>query len=126
MTNELDVPSTAMLAKLHEEHAALQIEFKVVGIHAPVREMLDASGVTESIGQENIYPTVLEAVLAYASEHLAEISAEDIETFIDRIDALTEFFMFASEHVNEEHQAKLGAAIDRLEKARGRLESDKN
>jgi high affinity sulfate transporter 1 len=123
MTNELDVPGTEMLAELHDEHEAVDIQFKLVGIHAPVRELLDASGVTEKIGAENIYPTVLEAVLAYASENLAEISADDIETFIDRIDALTEFFTFASEHVSEEHQAKLGAAIDRLEGARGRLES---
>ena len=124
MTNELDVPGTEMLAQLHEEHEAVNLEFKLVAVHAPVREMLDASGLTERIGAENIYPTILEAVLAYASEHLAEISADDLETFIDRIDALTEFFEFASEHVNEEHQAKLGAAIDRLEKARGHLESD--
>jgi hypothetical protein len=32
--------------------------------------------------------------------------------------------MFASEHVGEEHQEKLGTAIDRLEQARSRLESD--
>ena len=98
--------------------------FKLVGIHAPVLKMLEATGLTEKIGDENILPTVLEAVLVYASEHLAEISEDDLETFIDRIDALTEFFVFASEHVGEEHQAKLGAAIDRLEKARSRLESD--
>jgi MFS superfamily sulfate permease-like transporter len=126
MTNELDVPSTEMLAKLHEEHEAVKIQFKLVGIHAPVREILEASGVTERIGEENIYPTVLEAVLAYASEHLEEISADDIETFIDRIDALTEFFTSASEHVSEEHRTKLSAAIDRLEEARSRLESDTN
>ena len=124
MTNELDVPSAEMLAELHEEHEAVDIQFKLVGIHAPVMEMLDASGLSERIGAENIYPTILEAVLAYASEHLAEISADDLETFIDRIDALTEFFNFASEHVSEEHLAKLEAAIDRLEGARGRLESE--
>jgi len=123
MTNELDVPGTEMLAQLHEEHEAVNLEFKLVAVHAPVQEMLDASGMTEKIGPENMYPTVLEAVLAYASEHLAEISADDLETFIDRIDALTEFFVFASEHVGEEHQEKLGAAIDRLVQARSRLES---
>ena len=126
MTNELDVPGTEMLAQLHEEHEAVKIEFKLVGIHAPVQKMLEATGLTEKIGDENILPTVLEAVLVYASEHLAEITADDLETFIDRIDALTEFFVFASEHVGEEHQAKLGAAIDRLDKARSRLESDTN
>jgi high affinity sulfate transporter 1 len=124
MTNDLDVPSTEMLDKLHKEHEAVKIQFKLVGLHEPVNKMLDTSGVSERIGAENIYPTVLEAVLAYASEHLVEISADDIETFIDRIDALTEFLTFASEHVSEEHQAKLEQAIDRLEGARGRLESD--
>ena len=126
MTNELDVPSTKMLAELHEEHEQVGVRFIIVGLHAPVRELLDASGVTDRIGLDNIYPTVLDAVLAYASENLEEISADDIETFIDRIDALTEFFTYASEHVSEEHRTKLSAAIDRLEEARSRMESDTN
>ena len=126
MTNELDVPGTEMLAQLYEEHEAVDIQFKLVGIHAPVRNMLDASGLSEKIGPENIYPTVLEAVLAYAADHLDEITADDIETFIDRIDALTEFFVFASDHVGEEHQEKLRSAIGRLEQAHSRLESKNN
>jgi hypothetical protein len=55
MTNELDVPSTAMLAKLHEEHAALQIEFKIVSLHTPVREMLDASKLTAWLTPPNTW-----------------------------------------------------------------------
>ena len=31
MTNELDVPGTEMLAQLHEEHEAVEIEFKTRG-----------------------------------------------------------------------------------------------
>jgi len=126
MTNELDVPSTEMLTELYEEHEALGIQFKLVGVHSPVQNMLDASGLTEKIGSENIYPTVLEAVLAYASEHLDEFSADDIATVIDRVDGLTEFFQFASDHVGEEHQAKLSDAIDRLEQTRSSLQSGKS
>jgi MFS superfamily sulfate permease-like transporter len=123
MTSELDVPSTEMLAELYEEHEALGIQFELVGIHTPVQKMLDASGLTEKVGPENIYPTVLEAVFAFASEHLDEFTAEDMETVIDRIDNLTEFFQFASDHVGEEHQAKLSDAIDKLEQTRSNLQS---
>ena len=126
MTNELDVPSAEMLAELYEEHEALGIQFKLVGIHAPVQKMLDASGLTEKVGAENIYPTVLEAVFAFASEHLDEFTAEDMETVIDRIDHLTEFFTFASDHVGEEHQTRLSDAIEKLEQTRSNLQSGQN
>ncbi|UCC50518.1 MAG: sodium-independent anion transporter, partial [Anaerolineaceae bacterium] len=42
MTNELDVPSVEILEKLHEEHLALGIQFKLAGLHSPVQKMLDA------------------------------------------------------------------------------------
>jgi hypothetical protein len=87
--------------------------------------MLDASGLTDVIGPENIHPTVLEAVLSYTAANFDrirdEITEDDIETIINRIDALTEIFGYASERVSETHQEKVGAVIDRLETARTRL-----
>ncbi len=122
MTNELDVPGVEMLEKLYEEHEALGIQFKLAGIHQPVQEMLDVSGLTEKISEENLHHTVLEAVLAYALEHLEELTVDDPETVINRIDTMTEIFSYASEHVSEEHRARLNTAIDRLEGVRSQLE----
>lgn len=126
MTNELDIPSVEVLEKLHEEHLALGIQFKLAGLHSPVQKMLDASGLTEVIGPKNIHATVLEAVLSYTAENFDrirdEITEDDIETIINRIDTLTEIFGYASERVSEKHQERVGAVIDRLAEARSRLE----
>jgi len=126
MSNELDVPSVEVLEKLHEEHLALGIQFKLAGLHSPVQKMLDASGLTEVIGPKNIHATVLEAVLSYTAENFDrirdEITEDDIETIINRIDTLTEIFGYASERVSETHQERVGAVIDRLAEARSRLE----
>ncbi len=125
MSNDLDVSSVEMLEKLYEEHESLGIQFKLAGIHQPVREMLDISGLTEKISEENLHHTVLEAVLAYALKHLEELTIDDPETVINRIDALTAIFDNASEHVSEEHRARLSTAIDRLEGVRSQLEEQK-
>jgi MFS superfamily sulfate permease-like transporter len=126
MSNELDVPSVEILEKLHEEHLALGIQFKLAGLHSPVQKMLDASGLTEVIGPKNIHATVLEAVLSYTAENFDrirdEITEDDIETIINRIDTLTEIFGYASERVSETHQERVGAVIDRLVEARSRLD----
>ena len=41
-----------------------EVQLIIAGLHAPVQEMLDRSGVTEQIGAANVYPTVLEAILS--------------------------------------------------------------
>jgi high affinity sulfate transporter 1 len=126
MTNELDVPSVEVLEKLHEEHLALGIQFKLAGLHSPVQKMLDTSGLTAVIGPKNIHATVLEAVLSYTAENFDrirdEFTEDDIETLINRIDMLTEIFGHASESVSEEHQEGVSNVINRLEVARSRLE----
>jgi SulP family sulfate permease len=125
MTNELDVPSLEILEKLHEEHEALGIQLKLAGIHSAVQEMLDTSGLTEKIGAEHIYPTVLEAVLSYGLEHVEALTEDEFETVIDRIDTLTEIFSYASERVEDAHRDRIDSAVDKLEAIRGRVESKK-
>lgn len=123
MTNELDVPSLEMLKNLFEEIDAVDIQFKLAGLHELVMNMLIASGLAEKIGEEHIHPTVLEAVLHYFLESAdpEDMSEEQMTTVITRIDELTELFGYAAEHVSDVHQERLNTAIDRLEKFRGQL-----
>ena len=99
MSNELDVPSVDMLEKLHEELTDVGIELKLAGIHELVQEMLDASGLSERIGRANIHPTVLEALLSFGLQHVEELTEEEFETVIDRINTLSEVFGYASARV---------------------------
>ena len=124
MTNELDVPSSEMLAKLYEELEEMEIQVKIAVLHQPVREMLEATGLLVEIGSDNIYPSVLEAVLAYAAEHLDEVNVDDFDTVVDRINALMGILASVSEDATEEQQAKLNTAINRLEGLRSHIETN--
>jgi len=114
MTNELDVPSAEMIGDLHEELKGSEIRLIIAGLHAPVREMLDRSGVTDQIDAAYVYPTVLEAILAYAQAHVDEMTPDEVDAVLGRIDMLTQMISVASEQAGEEQQAKLDKAVDRL------------
>jgi MFS superfamily sulfate permease-like transporter len=126
MTNELDVPSAEMLADLFEELEGREVQLIIAGIHAPVREMIDRSGVTEQIGATNVYPTVLEAVLAYAQAHVDELTPDEVDTVLGRIDALTQMIATASEQAGEEHQAKLAKAVERLDEIKSGFDPERD
>jgi anti-anti-sigma regulatory factor len=114
MTNDLDVPSVEMLGDLHEELKGRKIQLIIAGLHAPVREMLDRSGMTDQIGAANVYSTVLEAILSFAQAHVDEMTPDEVEAILGRIDMLTQMISIASEQAGEEQQAKLDKAVDRL------------
>jgi high affinity sulfate transporter 1 len=124
MTNELDVPSAEMLGDLHEELEGRGVQLIIAGIHAPVQEMLDRSGVTEQIGAANVYPVVLEAVLVYAQAHKDEMTPDEVDAVLGRIDTLTQMISMASEQATEEQQVKLDRATERLEEIKNDFNAD--
>jgi MFS superfamily sulfate permease-like transporter len=107
MTSELDVPSVEMLGDLHGELKGQKIRLIIAGLHAPVSEMMDRSGITEQIGEDNVFSTVLEAVLVYA-----------------QIDMLTQMISVASEQAGVEQQDKLNEAIGKLDDIRSGFDAD--
>jgi SulP family sulfate permease len=126
MTNELDVPSTEMLSDLNEELAALEVQLIIAGLHEPVREMLDHSGVTEEIGDKNIHSTVLEAGLTYAQAHAEEMTPDEVDAVLGRIDMLTQMISIASEQAGDEQRIKLGRAVDKLDAIKTSFDPDSN
>ena len=124
MTNELDVPSAEMLGELYGELEGREVQLIIAGLHAPVSEMLDRSGITEQIGAANVYPTVLEAVLAYTQAHVEEMTPDDVDAVLGRIDALTQLISMASEQAGEEQQAKLAKAAARLDEIKSGFAPD--
>jgi hypothetical protein len=122
MSNELDVPSSEMLAQLCEELEEMEIQLKIAVLHQPVRDMLQATGLLEKISFNNFYPSVVEAALDFALEHLDDVNLDDIDTVVDRINALTGILTSVFEDASEEQQAKIDAAIGLLDDIRSRIE----
>lgn len=65
MTFDLDVPSLDALAELREGLRKENVGLMLVRVHQDVREVLEHSGVLGEIGAENIFPRVINGVLAY-------------------------------------------------------------
>jgi chemotaxis protein histidine kinase CheA len=86
--------------------------------------MLDRSGVTEQIDAANVYPTVLEAVLAYAQAHVEEMTPDEVDAVLGRIDTLTQMISIASEQAGEEQQEKLARAVERLGEIKSSFDPD--
>ncbi len=124
MTSELDVPSVEMLGDLYEELKGQKIQLIIAGLHAPVRKMMDRSGITEQIGEDNVFSTVLEAVLVYAQAHVEEMTPDEVEAVMGRIDMLTQMISVASEQAGVEQQDKLNEAIGKLDDIRSGFDAD--
>jgi hypothetical protein len=103
-----------MLEKSYEDLEALDIRLMLTGLHATVQDMLDRSGVTEKIGAENYYSTVLDALLAVAQENIDDLTADEVASIFNEIDTLTEIVSAASERANEGDRATLDAVLEKL------------
>lgn len=68
LTSELDVPSADMLEELHRDLKTSGVTLALARVHPPVRDLLDRSGVTETIGLDHMHHRVLEGVLVHLSQ----------------------------------------------------------
>ncbi len=66
-TSHLDLSTADMLAELVGELKAQGVELLLANVRAPVRDLLDRSGVAQTIGEEHIYPSIEEGVQAFKS-----------------------------------------------------------
>jgi hypothetical protein len=48
------------------------VKVMLARVHTPVREFMRKDGLIEKVGEENIYPRVLDAVEAFKKEELSE------------------------------------------------------
>jgi sulfate permease, SulP family len=67
-TSHLDLSSADMLAELVGELKAQGVELLLANVRAPIRDLLERSGVAWVIGEERIYPSIEEGVEAFNSE----------------------------------------------------------
>lgn len=64
LSDHVDVPSTDALTELYEELDQRGVTLVLSRVHAPVRELLDRSGLIQRIGEEHIYRRTITAVNA--------------------------------------------------------------
>ena len=67
-TSNLDLSTTDMLAELVGELKAQGVELLLANVRVPVRDLLESSGVAQTIGEEHIYLTVEAGVQACKGE----------------------------------------------------------
>jgi SulP family sulfate permease len=66
---ELDVPSADELSELIAELAAVNVEVLLANVHQPVLDVMRETRLLEELGEERIYTTIDEAVLAFQKKH---------------------------------------------------------
>jgi MFS superfamily sulfate permease-like transporter len=64
-TARLDIDSLEMLTELQNELQAKDIELLLASVRAPVRDILQRSGLVDTIGKQHIYLSVEEGVRAH-------------------------------------------------------------
>lgn len=69
MTTDLDVPGAEMLAELKKDLSQANVALMLTRVRSGTRLILDRSGVTAVIGQENFYPEIIAGVLTFEKEH---------------------------------------------------------
>jgi sulfate permease, SulP family len=69
MTVDLDVPGAEMLAELKKDLSQANVTLMLTRVRSETRLILDRSGVTAVIGQENFHPEIIAGVLTFEKEH---------------------------------------------------------
>jgi sulfate permease, SulP family len=68
MTTDLDVPGAEMLGELKKDLSQANVALMLTRVRTKTRLILDRSGVTAVIGQENFYPEIIAGVLTFEKE----------------------------------------------------------
>jgi high affinity sulfate transporter 1 len=74
--DSLDITSSEMLAKLVTKLRAEGVELVVAEVHAPVLAFARQTGLLESLGESNVYPTVDAAVRALETQREMRVSPQ--------------------------------------------------
>ena len=77
-TARLDIDSLEMLTELLTELKAKDIELLLASVRAPVRDMLQRSGLADTIGKQHIFLSVEEGVWAFQESSRQESKREEI------------------------------------------------
>jgi len=77
-TARLDIDSLEMLTDLQTELKAKDIELLLASVRTPVRDMLQHSGLADTIGKQHIYLSVEEGVRAFQESSRQESKREEI------------------------------------------------
>ncbi len=79
-SNNLDLSSVDTLAELVGELKAEGVELLLANVRAPIRDLLERSGVAQTIGEEHIYPSIEEGVKGFRAQFPAQDRQRDDTT----------------------------------------------
>ncbi len=114
MSNELDISSAEMLAKLHETLAENDVRLLLSRVSPEGRALLDRSRVTDIIGADHIYPRALGAITDYLEDEDIPIQNVRGLTAI-LLNQLAEMYEVIADRSGEPEKGKLEATAESLE-----------
>jgi MFS superfamily sulfate permease-like transporter len=108
LTGELDVPSADMLKELHDDLATAGTTLALARVQPSVRDLLDRSGITKSIGEANFYHRTLEGVIVHVSRR-SDSSDQILSLSATALGALQSVLTEMLQHAEGEHRERLVA-----------------
>lgn len=122
VTVDLDVPGADMLAGLCDELAQRGVTLEVARVMASTRRMLDRTGVTAKVGEANLFPQVLDAVVEHLTRSPA-VTPEEQELLRDGLHRLRGLVEEACATLDEKEAADR-QRLQELGQRLGRAESE--
>lgn len=92
LTGWLDVPGAEMLVELAEDLRVRGITLQIARVHFQTRAMLERTGAIEAIGENNIFRSVLDAVIAFVAGQPEKnlYTSELVSVILDEIESISD------------------------------------
>lgn len=92
------------------------VNLMLSGAHAPVEDLLERSGVLESIARDSLFTDVSHAVLALSERSPDQLDSTDRAAVIARIDELVAVASAQAAGMTEDERRQLADAVARMAK----------
>jgi MFS superfamily sulfate permease-like transporter len=125
LTPELDVPGVDVLRELHRELDGIGVTLLLAGAHGPVEDLLDRSGVLETMDRESLFTDVAQAVLTFDRRHTAPLHTADRGAIVSRIEQLIQTAAAHAGELTDAEKARLAETAAALD-AVARSDDEKN
>ncbi|NLI80450.1 MAG: sulfate permease [Deltaproteobacteria bacterium] len=113
LTSDLDIPGVEMLEELHKDLQDRGIRLRLSRLQPSTRDLLDKSGVTETIGPQNIHSRTIGAVSSYLNEEATHLQ-ENYDILPDLVKRMEAMVAGRADHTDGEDQDRLKAVGQKI------------
>jgi len=109
---------------LHHELAGIGVTLLLAGVHGPVEDLLERSGVLQALGEDALYTSAVDAVVAFDEREAGSLGAEDHDALVVRMAELAQLATRHSDELSDETTSKLADVAAQIETIIGRRRPD--